>query len=210
MGLEGQIIVKHNNSGAGPPTVTDDLNSGYTTGSAWWDIINNAFYVCRDPIVGAAVWSVLYPNPAVFDNRTNARAYGSFYISTPNPNTVILNTWETIDGTSTAGLSNNFTYLTNKLTYTGTTAKRFSVTYDAYVTPTVAGAWAFAIGKGGLTPEPASLIEFSALLVGSPISGSCILTLNNGEFIQPIITSRSGLSLISTVNKLSVIIRQEN
>jgi hypothetical protein len=210
MALVGHPVKKHNNNGFGPPTVTDDLDSGYTVGSAWWDVVNNAFYVCKDPVVGAAVWTIIYPNPAVFDNLTNVRAYGSFYISTPASNTVILNTWKTIDGKSTAGLCNNFTYASNKLTYTGATPRSFSVTYDAYIIPDIAGAWSFAIGKNGLTPEPASLLEFDALLTGSPISGSCIVTLSNGEFIQPIITSRSDLTLVSTVNKLSIIVRQEN
>lgn len=48
--------VKNNFSASTPPTVTDDVNSGYKTGSQWTDTVGLQNYTCISNTAGAAVW----------------------------------------------------------------------------------------------------------------------------------------------------------
>ena len=47
------------------PTVTDDSDSGYKAGSVGYNSNNSRAYVCSDPTVGAAVWSLLTDDKGV-------------------------------------------------------------------------------------------------------------------------------------------------
>lgn len=38
------------------PTVTDDVNAGYTTGSLWLNAVTREMFRCVDPSSGAAIW----------------------------------------------------------------------------------------------------------------------------------------------------------
>jgi len=43
------------------PAVTDDNDAGYQIGSRWYDLTNDAEYVCLDTTAGAAVWKKTTP-----------------------------------------------------------------------------------------------------------------------------------------------------
>lgn len=49
---------KYNETTAAP-TVTDDVNAGYSIGSEWYDTTNDIIYQCIDTTAGAAVWKDL-------------------------------------------------------------------------------------------------------------------------------------------------------
>ncbi len=49
-------LLKHHNTAASNPTVTDDADSGYYAGSQWYNTALDALWVCIDPSAGAAVW----------------------------------------------------------------------------------------------------------------------------------------------------------
>ncbi len=46
-----------------PPSVTDDVTSGYEVGSTWLDVLGGNFYVCKDAAQGAAVWLATVQSP---------------------------------------------------------------------------------------------------------------------------------------------------
>lgn len=43
------------------PAVTDDGDAGWRIGSRWYDLTNDAEYVCLDITAGAAVWKKTTP-----------------------------------------------------------------------------------------------------------------------------------------------------
>lgn len=43
------------------PAVTDDEDAGYEIKSRWYDLTNDAEYVCLDATAGAAVWKKTTP-----------------------------------------------------------------------------------------------------------------------------------------------------
>lgn len=45
------------------PTAGDDSADGYSPGSVWIDVANNAAYVCLDATEGAAIWQEIIPEP---------------------------------------------------------------------------------------------------------------------------------------------------
>lgn len=45
----------------GAPAVTDDGGAGYEIGSRWYDLTNDAEYVCLDTTTGAALWKKTTP-----------------------------------------------------------------------------------------------------------------------------------------------------
>ena len=47
--------------GTAAPAVTDDGEHGYGIGSRWYDLTNDAEYVCLDTTAGAAVWKKTTP-----------------------------------------------------------------------------------------------------------------------------------------------------
>lgn len=55
--LSTDEVIKNNYAATTAPTVNDDSSAGYTVGSTWIDIANDAAYVCLDASTGAAVWS---------------------------------------------------------------------------------------------------------------------------------------------------------
>lgn len=59
-GLAGAIQDNYGASTA--PTVTDDINAGYSVGSHWVDLSNDIAYICVDSSAGAAVWSTTSNN----------------------------------------------------------------------------------------------------------------------------------------------------
>jgi hypothetical protein len=58
--LDRKIPNTKNNATAAP-AVTDDGEHGYQIGSRWYDLTNDAEYVCLDTTTGAAVWKKTTP-----------------------------------------------------------------------------------------------------------------------------------------------------
>ena len=57
-----------NYTGVAPPTTSNDASQGFQVGSVWVDGVTDAYYVCTDPTIGAAVWLFLASpsiNPAL-------------------------------------------------------------------------------------------------------------------------------------------------
>lgn len=50
-----------NKDATAAPTVTDDIDAGWEVRSRWYDLTNDAEYVCLDATAGAAVWKKTTP-----------------------------------------------------------------------------------------------------------------------------------------------------
>jgi hypothetical protein len=56
VGLSNLEDIRVNFTATTPPTVNDDINSGYTVGSVWIDVAQKEAYVLVDSTAGVAVW----------------------------------------------------------------------------------------------------------------------------------------------------------
>lgn len=54
-------VPPNNEAATAAPAVTDDGEDGWRIGSRWYDLTNNAEYVCLDITAGAAVWKKTTP-----------------------------------------------------------------------------------------------------------------------------------------------------
>lgn len=52
----------HNTTAIIDPTVSDDLDAGYTQGSLWYNIVSSKLYICFDNSDEAAIWVLLTPD----------------------------------------------------------------------------------------------------------------------------------------------------
>ena len=56
IGLSNVENIKVKLNGTSAPTITDDVNAGYSVGSRWIDTVNDTEYVCVDSTAGGAAW----------------------------------------------------------------------------------------------------------------------------------------------------------
>jgi len=95
-----------------PPSVTDDINSGYQLGSVWIDSATDTVYVCVDSAAGAAIWLqtnnvpsqdnlTATVDPSATDDSAAGYAVGSMWINTAANTTFIC-----VDSTATTAIWN--------------------------------------------------------------------------------------------------------
>lgn len=79
------------------PTATDDYSAGYSTGSIWVNTVSAQTYLCVDPTIGAAVWTLTSgtiqtidnvnaasTDPQATDDSSQGYSVGSIWINTSN------------------------------------------------------------------------------------------------------------------------------
>jgi hypothetical protein len=59
VGLSNLEDIRVNFTATTPPTISDDINSGYSVGSVWIDVTENEAYVLVDGTPNTAVWKLL-------------------------------------------------------------------------------------------------------------------------------------------------------
>lgn len=59
------------------PTVTDDSSAGYSVGSEWIDVTNDAAYRCVDATTGSAIWTLVTPALTHFSDTTPTFSSGT-------------------------------------------------------------------------------------------------------------------------------------
>ena len=115
-------------------------------------------------------------------------AYGEYYISTSTSTTIgSINTFVKIAGTTTAGISSNFTpSSSNRLTYTGTATRKFLITAALSFHGTSSNDYKFAFYKNGSTPLSASIVSATGTGTGNlaNVSCRCISEMAINEFIE--------------------------
>ena len=92
------FVFDGNYSALVPPAVTDDFSAGYNYGSMWIDTVLGKVYVCVDPSVGSAVWSLLSPEGADIVRLSTTGVY----------------VYSSIAAALAASLSGDIVYLPNK------------------------------------------------------------------------------------------------
>lgn len=141
-----------------------------------------------------------------FTGASKTNAYGEMYIADSDPDTVTITSGTTIEFTDwTAGLLENFTYSSGRLTYTGTNTTTFSVSVglsmEFSVNNTILN---FAIYKNGV--ELPSLKMYRKLGSGSDIGGSSrcgLVSLATNDYIELFSDSdTNGDMIVTTANVL--------
>ncbi len=73
MTISVNSLVYNNYTSTTNPTVTDDIDGGYTAGSIWLNATDDILWVCLDNTDGAAVWKKIYELNNVVTDLTVAR-----------------------------------------------------------------------------------------------------------------------------------------
>lgn len=91
--------IKFNFDATNAPLLTDDVNSGYSVGSKWYDITNNIEYTCLDNTLNNAIWKSFNPSSTI--------DYVEFKQDANHQTTTGQISWNDTDKTFDLGLAGN-------------------------------------------------------------------------------------------------------
>jgi hypothetical protein len=123
-------------------------------------------------------------------------AYGEYYISNAVTTTIgTAGTFVKVTGTTTANVLSNFTHpVNNRLTYVGSTTRKFLINAVISFHGANSNDYKFAIYKDGSSILNSSIVSATGSGIGIlyTVSCQCIVELNNNNFIEVFVTNIDG------------------